>query len=577
VEQAPAAGIYEIASGYFAMLDQEGSAHKYLAAQAAGALGCASRESSSEIPVKATATVFREKPAMFKAAPDRWKTPVFFLFVFLGLTCGESAANAASCESLKNLSLPDAKITFAANVAAGDFTPPAPNRTSQPDAAPFAHLPAFCRVAASLTPSSDSDIRIEVWMPASGWNGKLESVGNGGWAGVISYKALASALAQGYATTSTDTGHTGNTGRFAYGHPEKFIDFAYRSEHAMTVAAKAIIAAFYDHGPEISYWNGCSTGGRQGLTEAQRYPHDYDAIIAGDPANNRTHLYVWSMSIAQAVHKTPGSYIPPEKYAMIHRAVLDRCDALDGLKDGLIGDPTRCHFDPKVLMCKGADAPNCLTAPQVETARRLYSDVKNPRTGQEIYPGLEPGSEMGWWIHAGPQPLSYALDGFRYVTFNNPDWDYRTLNLDSDVALADKVDHGATSAMDPHLQEFFGHGGKLLLYQGWSDPNIPTLNTIHYYQSVLQTVGGAAANSIRLFLFPGMGHCGGGDGPNTFDAMSALTQWFEKGQPPSQIVASLRAHGVVVRTRPVCPYPQFAAYKGSGSIDDAANFVCKAH
>jgi len=439
-----------------------------------------------------------------------------FVVLFVTLTFSASAATAMSCESLANLSPPGTKITSAKSVAAGAFAPPAPGGADtggQPSAAQFSRLPAFCRVTATLTPSTDSDIKIEVWLPASGWNGKLQSVGNGGWAGVISYSALAGALAGGYATASTDTGHTGHGGSFALGHPEKMTDFAYRSVHAMTVAAKKIIAAFYGHGPDVSYWNGCSTGGRQGLTETQRYPPDYNAIIAGAPANNRIHLYVWSMSVAQTVHKDEASYIPPSKYGVIHKAVLDACDTLDGLKDGLIGDPTRCRFDPKVLACKGSEEPSCLTAPQVETARRLYAAAKNPRTGQEIYPGLEPGSELGWAIHAEPQPSSYAFDGLRYVTFKNPDWDYRTLNLDSDVAFADKVDNGATSAMDPNLKEFFGRGGKLLLYHGWSDPNIAPLNTINYYQSVLKAMGGAAADSIRLFMFPGMGHCGGGDAP----------------------------------------------------------------
>jgi feruloyl esterase len=502
----------------------------------------------------------------------------FFLVLLAMLTFSASAATAASCESLANLSPPGTKITSAKSVAAGAFASPAPGGADtggQPSAAQFSRLPAFCRVTATLTPSTDSDIKIEVWLPASGWNGKLQSVGNGGWAGVISYGALALALAGGYATASTDTGHTGNNGSFAFGHPEKMIDFAYRSEHEMAVAAKAIIAAFYGQGPALSYWNGCSTGGRQGLTEAQRYPSDYNAIIAGAPANNRTHVYFWAVSVAQTMHKDEASYIPPSKYAVIHRAVLDACDALDGLKDGLIGDPTRCHFDPKVLACKGGDGPSCLTAPQVEAARKLYAPAKNPRTAQEIYPGLEPGSELGWAIHAGPQPLSYAIDGFKYVTFNNPDWDFRTLNLDSDVALADKVDNGATSAMDPNLKEFFGRGGKLLMYHGWSDPNVAPLNTINYYQSVLKAMGGAAADSIRLFMFPGMGHCGGGEGPNTFDAIGTLAQWFEKGQAPSQLLASHRANGVADRTRPICAYPQVSAYRGAENIDDAANFVCK--
>jgi feruloyl esterase len=501
------------------------------------------------------------------------------LFVVLALsaivTFGASTPAATSCESLTRLSSTDTKITSATSIAAGAFELPGAVAGRPPLAAQFSHLPAFCRVTATLTPSSDSDVKIEVWMPASGWNGKLESVGNGGWAGVISYGALANALADGYATASTDTGHTGNGGRFALGHPDKMTDFAYRAVHVMTLAAKTIIVAFYGHAPNVSYWNGCSTGGRQGLTEAQRYPSDYNAIIAGAPANNRIHLYVWSISIAQAVHKSEANYIPPSKYPVIHGAVLDACDALDGLKDGLIGDPRRCHFDPNVLLCKGGDEAACLTAPQVETARRLYAAAYNSRTGEEIYPGVEPGSELGWAIHAGPQPLSFALDGFKYVTFQDPNWDFRTLNLERDVAFADKIDNGATSAMDPNLKEFFGRGGKLLMYHGWSDPNIAPLNTVNYYQSVLQTMGEAATDSIRLFMFPGMGHCGGGEGPDIFDAVGTLAEWFEKAEAPSQLLASHRAGGVVDRTRPICAYPQVAAYKGNGSIDDAVNFLCK--
>ena len=487
-----------------------------------------------------------------------------------------SSAIAASCEGLASLSQPNTTITSAQNVAAGEFTPPGPNGSEAAGVLPYGKLPAFCRVAATLRPSSDSDIKIEVWLPISGWNGKLQSVGNGGWAGFISYPALARGLADGYATTSTDTGHTGNTGSFALGHPEKMIDFGYRSEHEMTVAAKAIIAAYYGDGPRLSYWNGCSTGGRQGLTEAQRYPSDYNAIIAGAPAINRMHIYVWSLWIAQAVHQGENSYIPPSKYAMIHKAVVEACDALDGLKDGLISDPRRCHFDPKVLLCKGADGPSCLSSQQVDVARRIYSAAKNPRTGQEIYPGLQPGSELGWANHAGPQPLSYATDGFKYVVFKNPDWDFRTLNLDNDVALADKVDNGTTRAMDPNLKEFFRNGGKLLMYHGWSDPQVSPVNTVNYFSTVLKATEGIAADSIRLFMLPGMGHCGGGDGPNAFDAIGALAQWFEKGQAPNQMVASHSTNGVVDRTRPICAYPQIAAYSGTGSIDEAANFVCKA-
>jgi feruloyl esterase len=493
----------------------------------------------------------------------------------LGSVCSVPA-RAASCESLARVSLSNAKITLAQVVAPGAFTLPGANTEGSPAAERFSQLPSFCRVMATLTPSSDSDIRIEVWLPVSAWNGNLQSVGNGGWAGVISYGALADSLSAGYATASTDTGHVGNNGKFAYGHPEKMVDFAYRSEHEMTLAAKAIITAFYGKRPDRSYWNGCSTGGRQGLTEAQRYPGDYKGIIAGAPANNRTHIYAWSLSIAQTIQKNPAAYIPPVKYAMIHRAALDACDTLDGLKDGLISDPTRCHFDPGTILCKGEDSPNCLTGPQVELARQIYAPAKNPRTDDELYPGLEPGSELGWAVHAGPEPLSYAIDGFKYVTFNNPNWDFRGFNLDSDVALADKVDNGMTSAMNPNLKDFLSNGGKLLMYQGWSDPNVAPLNTLYYYQSVQETMSEMATNSIRLFMLPGMGHCGGGEGPNRFDAMGALATWVEKERPPEQLLASHLSGSATDRTRPVCAYPKVAAYKGTGSIDEAANFVCKA-
>src|SRR5438874_4043215 len=254
---------------------------------------------------------------------------------------------ATSCEGLASLKLPDATIDSAQTVAAGAFKLPAnPNGRGRAGAAdPYKDLPAFCRVIATLKPSSDSDIKVEIWLPAEGWNHKYEAVGNGGWAGVISYSALAEALRDGYATSSTDTGHVGGSGSFAYQHPEKLIDFGWRSEHEMTVKSKAVIAAFYDDSPRLAYWNGCSTGGRQGLKEAQRFPADYDGIIAGAPAN-RTALALW---IAFAELKDPASVIPASKYPVVHQAVLAACDASDGLEDGLIQDPTKCRFDPKVI------------------------------------------------------------------------------------------------------------------------------------------------------------------------------------------------------------------------------------
>src|SRR6266852_4639287 len=329
----------------------------------------------------------------------------------------------SSCESLASVALPNTTITLARDVEAGGFAPPAVAgaTASQASGQAFRELPAFCRVAATLNPSNDSDIKIEVWMPASGWTGKFQAVGNGGWAGVISYSAMAAALRRGYATASTDTGHVGNggDGSFAFNHPEKLVDFAYRAVHEMTVQAKVLVDKHYGGAPQLSYWNGCSTGGRQGLKEAQKFPADYDGIIAGAPANYMTHLSAQSLWVGQAVLKDPASFIPREKYAAIHQAALDVCDALDGVKDGVLEDPRRCHFDPKSIQCAGADAPTCLTAPQVEAARRIYAPAKNPRTGAEIFPGLEPGSEMGWAGLAGPAPLTTSKDNYRFVVFNN--------------------------------------------------------------------------------------------------------------------------------------------------------------
>jgi feruloyl esterase len=475
-------------------------------------------------------------------------------------------AFAASCESLASLTPPGATITKAESVVDGGTVQNARN------------LPAFCRVAATLKPSADSDIQIEIWLPAAGWNGKFEAVGNGGWSGAIGYAPMAEALRRHYATSSTDTGHQGGSASFALGHPEKLIDYAYRSEHEMTVIAKVLIAAFYGSAPKLSYWVGCSAGGKQALKEAQRYPADFDGIIAGAPGNNWTGRAIESMWIAQAVHKDETSYIPPAKYPLIHRAVLDACDSLDGVKDGIMEDPTRCQFDPKVLECKGADGPACLTGPQIDAARKIYSGAIHSRTKQQIFPGLEPGSELGWATLAGPQPFAIGNDHFKFVVFRDPSWDYKTLNFDSDIALTEKTDNGLINATDPNLKAFFGRGGKLIQYHGWNDWQISPLNSVHYYQNVLEASGGATRvqDSYRLFMAPGMGHCGGSEGPNNFDMLGALESWVEQGRAPAQIVASRIQNGKVDRTRPLCPYPQIAKFKGAGSIDDAANFVCAA-
>jgi feruloyl esterase len=463
---------------------------------------------------------------------------------------------AQTCESLASLRVPGMTVT-----AAREFSKPS----------------ASCRIAATLQPTGDSEIKIEVWLPEPrAWNGKYEAAGNGGWGGSLNYGDMTSALSRGYATSSTDTGHAGGRASFATGHPEKLIDFGYRSIHEMTVAAKQIIAAFYGHGPKVSYFAGCSSGGRQALMEAQRFPRDYDGIVAGAPTNNWTKLMFGRIWVAQATLSDPASYIDPSQYPIIHRAVLAACDSLDGVKDGVLENPTQCHFDPAALACKNNPNPACLTKAQVRAVQRIYTPAKNPVTGEEIFPGMERGSELVWkTLAGGPKPILLADDYFRYVVFENPDWDFKTLNFATDVTKALDRDAGTLSATNPDLHPFFAHGGKLIHYHGWTDQQVMPRNSIQYYESVAAVSGnGKIADSYRLFMVPGMNHCRGGDGPDTFDMLSALEQWREHEKAPAAILASHSTDGKVDRTRPLCPYPQVSRYQGAGSTDNAANFSC---
>jgi feruloyl esterase len=408
---------------------------------------------------------------------SRERTAFRAILLLYLLSCAASAADGATCESLASLKIADTTITLARSVAAGAFVPDKPPSIPVPPPVPYTELAAFCRVAATVRPVRDSEIRFEVWMPAGGWNGKFVGVGNGGYSGEIWHWSMTEPLAKGYATASTDTGHEGSVmdASFALDHPEKWADFGYRAVHETTIKAKAIIAAYYGRGVSRAYWNGCSTGGRQGLKEAQRFPQDYDGIIAGAPANYMTRLsaqYVW---VGQALHKTEDSFIPPTKLAALHNAVLAACDAGDGVKDGILENPTRCAFDPGVLECKGADGPGCLTAGQVDAARKIYGPSMNPRTGQKLYPGLVPGGELGWSSGVGqvvPEPMALATGIFKYLVFKDAKWNYLTFDFDRDSALADKLDEGVVNAIDPNLKRFFARGGKLLQYHGWADPGI---------------------------------------------------------------------------------------------------------
>jgi len=487
---------------------------------------------------------------------------------------GAAALLGADCEGLAKLTLAATKITGAKLVAAEKNTP------------------AHCEVTGVMTPTADSEIALEVWLPADGWNGKFLGVGNGGYAGSVSRGALAEAVRGGYASASTDTGHKAKGGvdaSWALNHPEKVIDFGHRAIHLMTVRAKEIVTAYYGSGPKKSYFSSCSNGGRQALMEAQRYPEDYDGIIAGAPANDWIHLMTAAAKNAVATLKNPASYFPAAKLPALQAAALAACDKNDAVGDGVIENPGACRFDPAVLLCKGAETNACLTAPQVDAVREVYAGLKDEK-GRQVYPGYAMSGEAengGWgaWI-TGPGREQSALylfstNFFKYMVYNDADWDYKTFDVKKDLPAARKV-AVHLSATNPDLRKFAARGGKLILYHGWCDAAIPGQAVIDYYNSVVKKMGAKqTASFVRLFMAPGVQHCGGGAGPNNFgqggapkgdpasNIAAALEAWVEKGTAPERIVAARKD-----RTRPLCAYPATAKYKGTGSTDDAANFEC---
>ena len=437
-----------------------------------------------------------------------------------------------------------------------------------------------CRVKAIARPVDDSEIRFDIWLPAAEkWNGKFLGNGNGGYSSSINTAQMNRAIELGYATAGTDTGHTGGDPVFAFGHPEKLKDFAYRAIHLMTTTAKHLIRVHYGRHAAQAYFSSCSTGGHQALSEVQRYPDDYDGVIAGAPANNRigqTFAFLWGWL---ATHDDKGAPIlAADHLKLVHKSVLAACDAQDGLKDGLIGEPRRCRFDPAALACKPGQSTECLTPSQVEAFRKVYAGVKNPRTGRQIFAGWPLGSE-----HFGDSPMqswrAYLLDpkepmrveAFRYFIFNDPAWNFREIDWDRDHAFAEKQ-VPFLNANDTNLNAFKNSGGKLIMYAGLADPVVPPAENIAYFDAVTKAMGGPqkTAAFARLFLAPGMGHCQGGYGPSQFDSLTALDQWVTKGIAPEKLIATQST----VRTRPLCAYPQVARYSGKGSIDDAANFTC---
>ncbi len=474
---------------------------------------------------------------------------------------------AATCESLASISLPKTTITSAQAYAAGEFTV----RT----------LPAFCRVLGVVRPVEDSELQFEVWLPAQHWNGKFRGVGNGGYAGSISQGELAAAVTAGYAAASTDTGHRagGTNATWALGHSQKVVDFGWRAIHETAEKGKAITAAFYGNAPQRSYFQGCSNGGRQALMEAQRFPADYDGIIAGAPANYWTHLMTRAVWDAQALLNDPAAYIPATKVPAIENAVVAACDAMDGVTDGVIDDPARCKFDPATMQCKGADSDTCLTMPQVGALRKILSGPQSSK-GVAVFPGTALGGAAGgggwsaWLTGLAPeksQGYAFGTQFFINMVYQNAAWDFHTFSVDRDMQAADEKLAGTLNSTDPDLAAFRARGGKLILYHGYSDAAIPAQSTIDYYTSVVRKMGLKNVETfVRLYMAPGMQHCGGGPGPNVFNMPTQLERWVEQDGAPGPVIARKDQ-----RTRPLCPYPQVAKYTGAGSTDDAANFVCK--
>ena len=532
------------------------------------------------------------------------------------LTAPTLAGAAQVCEGLKDL-----KLDHAIEVSAA-WVEPAPLKqpSGRPNEAPKVKVPRHCEVAVIARPTSDSEINFLLWLPPQDvWNGKYLQAGNGGWAGSIQPTSLLGPLIRGYAVAATDDGHRSQgalpDASWAVGHPEKLIDFGYRSLHQTAMLSKVILEASYGKPATHSFFAGCSDGGREALMEAERYPEDFDGILAGAPANHWTHHltgFVWN---ELALHAKPESSISAAQLPAIQKAALAACDALDGVKDGVIEDPRACHFDPSVLLCHGAPGPDCLTQPQIDALAKIYAGPKSPSTGERIYPGYEPGTEAdpgawGIWI-IGPVQAAFGNSFYGQAVFEDPRWDWHAIDFDRDLQLADEKTAAILNSNNPDLRSFRAHGGKLIQYHGWGDAAIAPRDSIAFYEKVqafLQhypdprsTAPSDTRAFYRLFMVPGLQHCTGGPGATSFgndgfllenglpddpghDVQLALERWVIDGVAPDKIIASGRTGsdpqsktpGVLI-TRPLCAYPAVARYKGQGDTNSAESFECVQH
>lgn len=446
----------------------------------------------------------------------------------------------------------------------------------------------ICRVDARISPVPGSEIKVQVWLPDR-WNGKFVGVGGGGFNGGLASAALAlTPLAeQGYAGVATNAGHdVSPTAQWALGNPEKIVDFAHRGNHLGAVIGKATVAAYYGKPATRNLFHGCSNGGRDALMLAQRYPTDYDAIVAGAPANDWTGLMSWFARHEQVARISPGVDLLGPKLNLVHAAAIAKCDALDGAKDGLIERPAVCKFDPAVLQCKSGNDATCLSAGEVAAVKALYRDVRTAG-GRLVQPGLPVGSEYQWggWATAVKSAGGdFARQFYRYMVYEDVDWDVNRFDVSRDFPFARKKVGPVLDAVNPDLRPFLSRGGRLLMYHGWDDAAIPAGNTLNYFGAMRRAVGKLGADRTRLFMLPGVGHCAGGNGPSSVDYLGELDRWAETGVAPERLVASKYDDVIrqmtgqsakILATRPVCAWPKTAHYKGTGSVSEAQNFVCK--